>query len=83
MLTTTASKTGDAGGEYAEVELGNSEPTGTDVEEQGSVARSPSKLNRMDVKWSKVNFKAKDKQILNDCWGHVPNGKLMAIMVRS
>ena len=33
-----------------------------------------------DFTWSGVNFKVGSKQILSDCWGNVPSGKVCAIM---
>jgi ABC-type multidrug transport system ATPase subunit len=33
-----------------------------------------------DMTWVNVNFKAKSKNILTNCWGNVPAGKVCAIM---
>ena len=33
-----------------------------------------------DIKWSNVNFSVGKKQILDKTWGHVPTGKIAAIM---
>lgn len=60
-----------AADQYHEVELGEVEEGGSSVAAIDEIGRSPSKLKRQDVKWSKVNFRVKDKQILSDCWGHV------------
>lgn len=68
---------------YSEVELGGADGEGQNGHANGEspgMARTPSKVKRQDVKWSDVNFRVKDKVILQDCWGHVPNGKLLAIM---
>ena len=70
-----ATKNGDIGGNYTEVELG--------VAREENLVRSPSKSKQQDLKWSGVNFRVKDKRILENCWGYLPNGKLMAIMVTS
>lgn len=51
--------------DYKEVELGSADDAGADL------ARSPSKIKRQDVKWPRVSFRVKDKNILQDCWGHV------------
>lgn len=41
--------------------------------------REPSKVAR-DLVWSGVSFRVGEKQILQDCWGHVPAGKVCAII---
>jgi ABC-type multidrug transport system ATPase subunit/ABC-type multidrug transport system permease subunit len=33
-----------------------------------------------DLKWAHVDFIVGKKQILDDCWGHVPSGKICSIM---
>ena len=33
-----------------------------------------------DMTWVNVNFKAGSKNILSNCWGNVPAGKVCAIM---
>lgn len=57
-------------------------------DESPSNSKMPSKFQMslstrkvaQDLKWMNVDFKVKDKQILKDCWGHVPSGSICAIM---
>jgi ABC-type multidrug transport system ATPase subunit len=77
---TTSTKTG-----YTEVELGV-EVGKTETDGQASktpvpdMARSASTSKHQDMKWSNICFRVGEKKILQDCWGDVPNGRLMAIM---
>lgn len=52
--------------QYTEVELGDSGEG-----RSAALDRTPSKVKRQDLRWSKVNFRVGEKKILQDCWGHV------------
>jgi hypothetical protein len=85
MLTSSQTKV-DVG--YTDVELGERTCPGEGGVEGGveggtpmESVRAPNAVKLEDIKWTQINFRVKEKQILSNCWGHVPNGKLMAIMV--
>lgn len=43
-------------------------------------ALQPTNRSSNDVSWSNVTFRAGEKTILNNCWGHVATGEICAIM---
>jgi ABC-type multidrug transport system ATPase subunit/ABC-type multidrug transport system permease subunit len=49
-------------------------------ENRMSMIRSPSRVKNQDIRWSGLNFNIKGKDILQDCWGYVPNRKLFGIL---
>ena len=53
-----------------------------DIENLDGVALpSPFKHKEpQDLRWVNIDFKVGEKNILKDCWGHVPAGKTCAIM---
>lgn len=52
-----------------------------DVEGQGSHYRKVASFAATDLSWNNVSFTVGSKvKVLTDCWGHVPAGKVCAIM---
>jgi ABC-type multidrug transport system ATPase subunit len=50
-----------------------------DLETVG-ITKSVSNVHGQDLSWSHVNFTVKSTNVLTDCWGYVPAGKVCAIM---
>lgn len=49
-------------------------------ENRMSMIRSPSRIKNQDIRWSGLNYSIKGKEILQNCWGYVPNRKLFGIL---
>jgi hypothetical protein len=71
-----------------DVEMGESKgaglPMSASIDKVSKVSKFQQSLSSRktskDLKWRDIDFKVGDKQILKDCWGHVPTGQICAIM---
>jgi ABC-type multidrug transport system ATPase subunit len=71
-------KPAPAGMELVPLDVDADPEVGT--ESRVSMIRSPSRIKNQDIRWSGLNYNIKGKDILQDCWGYVPNRKLFGIL---